>query len=142
MRKVKHLLKDKGHDIWSIEPQASVYDAIHLMAEKEIGALLVMKGSRLVGIISERDYARQIILKGRSSEDTKVKEIMSADVVCAGPGQDTAECMALMTERRVRHLPIIDDDAVIGMISIGDLVRSIITEQDSTINNLEKYITG
>lgn len=142
MNKIKQLLKAKGNDIWSIEPVDSVYDAIHLMAEKEIGALLVMEGPKLVGIVSERDYARQIILKGRSSESTKVSEIMSTDVVCSDPEMGTGECMGLMTDRRIRHLPIIEDDKVVGVISIGDIVRSVIAEQDSTINDLKKYVSS
>jgi CBS domain-containing protein len=142
MKKVKQLLKNKGPDIWSVEPDASVYDAIHLMAEKEIGALLVMNGAKLLGIISERDYARQIILKGRESEKTSVSEIMTTDIVHATPSDDTMGCMTLMTNNRIRHLPILDDGKVIGMISIGDLVGSIITEQHSTIVDLEKYISS
>ena len=126
----------------SVGPGESVYDAIHLMAEKEIGALLVMDRDKLVGIISERDYARQIILKGRSSETTHVSEIMTKDVVVARPTNDTGECMAMMTDHRVRHLPICDGGKVVGMISIGDIVGSIISEQRSTIVDLEKYITG
>ncbi len=142
MRKIKNLLKHKGSEICSIGPQASVYDAIHLMAEKEIGALLVMEGSKLVGIISERDYARQIILKGRSSESTKVNEIMSKDVVTAEPCEETTTCMSLMTDRRIRHMPIVEGNKVVGVISMGDIVRSIIAEQDSTISDLGKYISS
>jgi CBS domain-containing protein len=142
MKTVKSLLKAKGQDIWSIEPDASVYDAIHYMAEREIGALLVMDGSKLVGIISERDYARQVILKGRASESTKVKEIMTTKMFHATIEHETSECMVLMTDNRIRHLPILDGDKVLGVISIGDLVRSIISEQDSTIADLEKYISG
>lgn len=140
MKQIKQILKNKGSDIWSINPGATVYDAIHLMAEKEIGALLVMEGAKLVGIISERDYARQIILKGRSSESTKVSEIMTTDVVHAKLSDDTAQCMAAMTDNRIRHLPIIDGAEIVGVISIGDLVGSIISEQRSTIVDLEKYI--
>jgi CBS domain-containing protein len=142
MKKVKAILKTKGHEVWSIDPGASVYDAIHLMAEKEIGALAVMEGPKLVGIMSERDYARQIILKGRSSETTKVEEIMTTKIVHVTPEEDSVECMTLMTDHRIRHLPILEGDKVVGMISIGDLVRSIIAEQDSTINDLEKYIAS
>lgn len=142
MKRVKEIIKDKGNEIFSIQPDATVYDAIHLLAEKEVGALLVMDGSKLVGIISERDYARQIILKGRSSEQTRVSEIMTAKVIHADPSQNTADCMALMTENRVRHLPVMEGSTVIGVISIGDLVRSIIAEQQSTIVDLEKYISG
>jgi CBS domain-containing protein len=142
MMKLSAILKDKGREVWSVNPDTSVYDAVHLMAEKEIGALTVMDGSRLVGIVSERDYARQIILKGRSSETTKVSEIMTTNVVHATPEQKTTECSSLMTEHRIRHLPVLEESAVVGIVSMGDLVRSIIAEQDSTINDLNKYIAG
>ncbi len=142
MKRVKAILATKGNDIFSIAPDASVYDAIHLLAEKEIGALLVMDGPLLVGIFSERDYARQIILKGRSSEETKVREIMTTNVLHATPDNDTGECMTVMTKNRIRHLPVIDDSEVVGVISIGDLVRSIIAEHESTIGDLKKYISG
>ena len=142
MKRVKDILIVKGNEIFSITPDTSVYDAVHLLAEKEIGALLVMEGPLLVGIISERDYARQIILKGRSSENTAVREIMTSKVLHATPENDTGECMTMMTDNRIRHLPIILDSQVVGVISIGDLVRSIIAEQESTIVDLKKYING
>ncbi len=142
MKRVKDILIAKGNETFSITPDTSVYDAVHLLAEKEIGALLVMDGSFLVGIFSERDYARQIILKGRSSENTKVREIMTSKVLHATPENDTGECMAMMTDNRIRHLPIILDSQVVGVVSIGDLVRSIIAEQESTIVDLKKYING
>jgi len=143
MKRLKEILAAKGSEIWSIGPDQSVYDAIQLLAEKEIGAIAVTEGGRLVGIVSERDYARQIILKGRSSENTQVKDIMSTDVITAIPSQEVRECMELMTQKRIRHLPIINDDNdLIGMISIGDLVRAIIADQESTIGDLEKYISG
>jgi len=142
MRTVKTLLQKKGQEVWSIAPDASVYDAIHLMAEKEIGALIVLDGTQLVGVVSERDYARQIILKERSSEGTPVRDIMSGDVVCATPGDSIEDCMALMSDNRVRHLPILEGDAVAGVVSIGDLVKAIIAEQQSTISDLERYITS
>ena len=142
MKRVKDILIVKGNEIFSITPDTSVYDAVHLLAEKEIGALLVMDGPLLVGIISERDYARQIILKGRSSENTAVREIMTSKVLHATPENDTGECMTMMTDNRIRHLPIILDSQVVGVISIGDLVRSIIAEQESTIVDLKKYING
>lgn len=142
MRRIKRILEAKGHDIWSVEPSATVYEAIHLLAEKKIGALLVMKKDQLVGIFSERDYARQIILKDRSSEATRVEEIMTNKVVHVQPNDEIGDCMALMTEHRIRHLPVIDKKKVVGMISIGDLVRAVIAEQQSTINDLEKYISG
>ncbi len=142
MKRVKEILAAKGGKTWSIGPNQSVYEAIHLLAEKEIGALAVLDGDRLVGILSERDYTRQIILKGRSSESTLVKDIMSSDVITTTPDQDIQQCMQLMTEKRIRHLPIVDNNNLIGMISIGDLVRAIIAEQQSTIGELEKYISG
>lgn len=142
MKRVKDILIAKGNEIFSITPDTSVYDAVHLLAEKEIGALLVMDGPLLVGIFSERDYARQIILKGRSSENTKVREIMTSKVLHATPENDTGECMTMMTDNRIRHLPIILDSQVVGVISIGDLVRSIIAEQESTIVDLKKYINS
>ncbi len=143
MIRLKEILAAKGDEIWSIGPNNSVYDAIYMLAEKKIGALAVTDQDRLIGIISERDYARQIILKGRSSEKTLVKDIMSSNVVTATPNQGVRECMALMTEKRIRHLPIVgDEDKLIGMISIGDLVEAIINEQQATIGDLEKYISG
>jgi CBS domain-containing protein len=142
MKRVKDILIAKGNETFSITPDTSVYDAVHLLAEKEIGALLVMEGPLLVGIFSERDYARQIILKGRSSENTKVREIMTSKVLHATPENDTGECMTMMTDNRIRHLPIILDSQVVGVISIGDLVRSIIAEQESTIVDLKKYINS
>ena len=142
MKRVKEILANKGSEIWSIGPDESVYDAIHLLAEKEIGALAVVDGGRLIGIISERDYARQIILKGLSSRETQVRDIMSSDVITSDPCHDIRKCMEMMSEKRVRHLPIIENDNLVGMISIGDLVRAIIAEQESTIVDLEKYISG
>lgn len=142
MKRVKDILAVKGQAIYSIAPDASVYDAMKQMADKEIGALLVMEGDRLVGVISERDYARKVILLGRSSRSTQVKEIMTGHVLYAQPQQNIDECMAIMTEKRVRHLPVLDAGKVIGVISIGDLVKSIITEQKFIIEQLEKYITS
>lgn len=142
MKRVKDILDVKGRNVWSIDPNATVYDAMKLMAEKEIGALMVMEGSKLVGIISERDYARKVILQGRSSPTTQVREIMTSRVVYAQPDQNIEECMALMTEKRVRHLPVIEEGKVVGVISIGDLVKSIIDEQKFIIEQLERYISG
>lgn len=142
MKRVKDVLEVKGNDVWSIEPGASVYDAMKLMADKEVGALMVIEGTELVGIISERDYARKVILEGRSSRTTQVREIMTSRLVYAEPEQNIEECMVVMTERRVRHLPVIDGGRLIGVISIGDLVKSIITEQRFIIEQLERYISG
>lgn len=142
MKSVAQLLKVKGSGIFAIAPDASVLDCVKLLAEKSIGAVLVMDGERLVGIISERDYARKVVLQGRSSKDTQVREIMTADVISVTPHQTNEECMALMTEKRVRHLPVVDGDKVIGVISIGDLVRNIIEEQQAAIQELERYIHG
>jgi CBS domain-containing protein len=139
---VRSVLDQKGHAIWSISPEASVFDAVATMSEKHIGALIVLSAGRLVGIISERDYARKVILKGRQSRETQVHEIMSAPVQCVTPEQSIGECMRLMTSRRVRHLPVLEGDRVLGMVSIGDLVSWIIALQDDTIRHLHNYITG
>jgi CBS domain-containing protein len=141
MATVKQLLQGKGHDIWSIGPEASVYDAIELMADKEVGALVVLDGDSLVGVLSERDYARKVVLQGRSSKGTKIKEIMTSRVVYARPKQTVEECMALMTDKRIRHLPVMDGDELLGVISIGDLVKAIIEEQQHVIEQLEQYIS-
>ena len=142
MQTIRQVLEYKGYEVFSIGPGASVYSAIELMAENGIGALMVIEGTRTVGLISERDYARKVILKGRSSKDTEVREVMTTRVVCAHPEQTVEECMALMTEKRVRHLPVMEDDRLVGIISIGDLVRSIIAEQQFIIEQLEHYISG
>jgi CBS domain-containing protein len=142
MKKVNDILKIKGHDVWSIAPDASVYDAIHLMTDKKVGALTVIEDSKLVGMISETDYTRNVILKGRSSQNTSVKEIMTTQVLYVQPKQDIEDCMVLMTEKRTRHLPVLNEGKLIGLISIGDVVKSIIDEQQFTIEQLEHYITG
>jgi CBS domain-containing protein len=140
--KVRDILNVKGRDVWSIEPDASVYDAMRLMADKGVGALLVMEGEKLAGIISERDYARKVILQGRSSRTTQVSEIMTSRVAYAELDQNIEECMAVITEERVRHLPVIEAGRVVGVISIGDLVKSIIDEQKFMIEQLVRYING
>lgn len=142
MRLVKQLLDAKGHDVLSIEPDASVLDAIKLMAEKGIGALVVMKDSKVVGIVTERDYARKVILKERSSHDTPVSSIMSKDVHTASSSDSVQHCMNLMTDGRMRHLPVVDDGEITGMISIGDLVKAVIADQKEEIQQLEQYISG
>jgi CBS domain-containing protein len=144
MRTIKQLLetKSKGRNVFSIAPGALVYDALKLMAEKDVGALVVMEGGRLAGIISERDYARKVILKGRSSKETRVAEIMSSPVITVSPKDSVDDCMALMTEKRVRHLPVVEDDRVVGVLSIGDLVKWIIFDQAETIDHLQGYISG
>jgi len=142
MLTVKDVLDDKGRDLWTISPEAKVIDALKLMAEKSIGALVVMSEKKLVGIISERDYARKVILLGKSSIDTRVKDIMTASVYYVHPETLTQECMALMTKNRIRHLPVIHEGKLTGLISIGDIVKSIITQQKIAIDHLENYIMG
>ena len=142
MTRVSDLLKHKGQHIWSLPPDATVYEAIDQMAQKSVGALLVMEGERLVGIVSERDYARKVILKGKASQETEVREIMSRPVICVRPEFTIEETMALMTEKRVRHLPVVVEDKVMGVISIGDVVRGIIDDKEFYIQQLTNYITG
>lgn len=141
MRHVSDLLNSKGHAVFSIEPGATVYDALEELAEKDIGALLVIDAETLVGIFSERDYARRVELKGRSSKDTEVERVMTESPVCVRPDQSIDECMALMTERRIRHLPVIENNRVVGVISIGDVVKEVIAEQQFQIEQLENYIS-
>jgi CBS domain-containing protein len=142
MKKISDLLRHKGRHVWSLAPDATVYEAIDLMAQKGVGALLVMEGERLVGIVSERDYARKVILKGRGSRETQVREIMSQPVICARPEHTVEETMALMTDKRVRHLPVVVEERVVGVISIGDVVRGIIEDKEFDIQQLTNYITG
>ena len=142
MKKIRELLDDKGTETWSIGATDSVYDALALMAEKNIGALLVMDRGRLVGILTERDYTRDVALQGRTARDTQAGEIMTSRPVCVGPQQTVEECMALMTDKRVRHLPVIEGDRVLGLVSIGDAVKATISEQRFIIKQLEQYISG
>ena len=142
MKLVKQLLDAKGRDVLSISPDASVLDAIKLMAEKSIGALAVMEGSTLCGIVTERDYARKVILKGRASDDTPVKDIMTPKVFTTKGEETVQACMNMMTDRKIRHLPVVDGDSVTGMISIGDLVKAVIADQKEEIEHLEHYISG
>jgi CBS domain-containing protein len=139
---VSSLLHYKGPALWSISPDTTVYDAIKLMAEKNIGALPVISGGKLVGIISERDYTRKIALQGKSSKETRVLEILSKEIVCVAPTESVEECMRLMTENRVRHLPVVENEKLLGIISIGDLVNWIISSQNSAIEQMEQYIAG
>lgn len=142
MKTVADILEAKGHAVWSVRPDASVYEALTLLAEKDVGALLVMEGDRLVGILSERDYARKVVLQGRVSRETPVHEIMTSRVAFVRPEHTVDECMALMAEHDIRHLPVLDDDTVVGVISVGDVLRAIIAEKDLIIERLENYITG
>jgi CBS domain-containing protein len=142
MRIVREIVQTKGGDVWSTTPDTPVYEALKLMAEKEVGALVVLEGDKVVGILSERDYARKVILKGKSSMNTPVKEVMTSKVLYVKPEQAMEECMALMTDKRVRHLPVLAGDSLVGLISIGDVVKEIITEQKIYIHDLEKYIEG
>jgi CBS domain-containing protein len=142
VKQISDLLNHKGRDVWSLAPDATVYEAIDQMAQKGVGALLVMEGERLVGIVSERDYARKVILKGKSSRETRVREIMSHPVICVPPELTVEKTMALITEKRVRHLPVVVEKKVVGVISIGDVVRGIIEDQEFHIQQLTNYITG
>jgi CBS domain-containing protein len=139
---VRQVLEEKGHQVWTIGPDATVYDALALMAEKEIGSLAVLHDGRLVGLISERDYARKVILKGRASKDTPVRDIMATRVPYARPEQTVEECMAVMTDQRVRHLPVLENGRLLGIVSIGDLVKAIIDEQQFIIDQLVHYINS
>ena len=140
MKTVRDLLQGKGRTLCTIGPDARVFEALTVMAEKDIGALLVLQNDKLVGILSERDYARKVILQGKSSHDTPVREIMTERVICVQPGNTIDECMALMTDKRIRHLPVIENDKLVGVLSIGDLVKETISEQQFTIQQLESYI--
>lgn len=142
MTTTRQLLERKGSQVWSIPPDATVYDALRLLAERDVGALLVIQGERLVGILSERDYARKVILKGKASMSTQVSEIMSSKVVVIEPQHTVEEAMAIMTEKHLRHLPVVEGEAVVGVVSIGDLVKSIISDRDFHIEQLERYIAG
>lgn len=142
MARVRQLLDRKGHEVWSIDAEEPVLEAIQTMADHHVGALPVTRQGELVGIVSERDYARKVILLGRSSAETPVWQIMSSPVVTVGPGEDVRACMQLMTAKRIRHLPVVEDGRMVGVISIGDLVQAVIEEQEHTIEQLERFISG
>jgi CBS domain-containing protein len=142
MPNVQDVLNQKGRDVYSIGPDHTVFDALRVMAQHEVGALPVLDGDRLVGLISERDYARKVILLERSSRNTPVRDIMTSRVTCVGPRRTVEECMALMTDKRTRHLPVLEDGRLIGLVSIGDLVKAIIDEQQFIISQLETYIAS
>jgi CBS domain-containing protein len=142
MQTAHDILRHKGHTVWSVPPTSTVLDALGVMAEHDIGAVLVLDGDKLVGILSERDYARKVVLAGRSSKESQVKDVMTPHVVCVSPERTVDECMALVTERHLRHLPVVDHKHVIGVVSIGDLVKATIDDQEFTITQLQSYIVG
>ncbi len=142
MKSVRKLLTSKSQEIWSVSPYQSVYETLQLMADKDIGAVLVCENGQVIGIFSERDYARKVILKGKSSKGTLVRELMTKNVLYVRPDQSIEECMALMTEKHVRHLPVIDKKQLLGIVTIGDIVKAVIAEQEFTIHELENYIYG
>ena len=142
MKTVRDIMRDKGGEVWRISPGATVFEALQLMAEKNVGALVVTEGEEVVGIISERDYTRKTILKGRTSRETPVRDIMTSEVVFVRPDYNVEQCMALMTEKRIRHLPVFENDRLVGIISIGDIVKGIISDQEYVIEQLEGYIRG
>ena len=142
MANVEKLLRIKGNHTWSIRPQATVFEALQKMADKEAGALLVIEDEKLVGIFTERDYARKLVLKGRFSRDTAVSELMTQDVLYVEPHNSIEDCMVLMTNKRVRHLPVMDNEKLVGIVTIGDVVKQVISDQESKIAQLEKYIAG
>jgi CBS domain-containing protein len=142
MRTAYDIIQYKGGTVWSVNPSDTVLHALGVMAEHEIGAVLVLEGERIAGILTERDYARKVVLAGRSSKESPVGDVMTAAVICVSPDRTTDECLALMTDKRVRHLPVVDHKALIGMVSIGDLVRATIAEQEHVIEQLQLYIAG
>ena len=142
MKTVNEVLKNKGREIWTISPLATVFQALELMAQKDVGALPVVQNGKLVGIFSERDYARKVILKGKASKDTAVSELMTQTVFYVSPENTLDECMALMTSKQIRHLPVLNHDRLTGVITLGDVVKRIISEQEFTIQELEKYVKG
>ncbi len=142
MTTIRELLKSKSPNVWSVSPEATVYEALELMSEKGIGAVAVVEGDALVGIFSERDYARNVVLKGRSSRKTRIRDLMSTQVLYLRPDQTVDDCMAIMTEKHVRHLPVLEEGKLVGLVTIGDVVKQIISTQDYLIGQLENYIKG
>jgi CBS domain-containing protein len=142
MKTVADILQTKGSEVWTIPPETIVFDALKTMADRNVGALVVLEGPKVIGILSERDYARKVILHGKSSRELKAREIMSTHVYFVSPKENIEECMAIFTDKRVRHLPVLQNDELIGIISIGDIVKAVIAEQEYTIKHLENYITG
>ena len=142
MKTVREIIATKGGEIWTIPPDTTVFDALKTMADKNVGALLVLDGDAITGILSERDYARKVILHGKSSKELQVSEIMSSKVYFVSPTDNVDDCMALFTNKRVRHLPVLDNEQLVGIISIGDVVKAVIADQEFTIRHLENYITG
>ena len=142
MKKIRELLDEKGTEVWSVSPTASVYDALRLMVEKNIGAVLVMDQERLTGVFSERDHTRKVVLQDRTAKDTAVNDVMTSRPVCVSPEQTVEDGMALMTDKRVRHLPVVEEGRVVGLISIGDAVKATISQQQFVIEQLEMYISG
>jgi CBS domain-containing protein len=142
MTTVRSVLQSKGSDVWSTTPDTLVFDALKVMAEKNVGALLVMNGNQLIGIFSERDYARKVVLKGESSHNIAIRNVMTSGVISVTPDQSIEECMALMTGKHIRHLPVLENSKLVGLISIGDVVKAIISQHEDTIKQLENYITG
>ena len=142
MLRIRDVLKTKGNDMWTVDPGATVYEALEIMADKNVGALLIVDGERLVGIFSERDYARKVVLKGKHAQDIQIKELMTKEVYSVTPNETVEECMAVMTAAHCRHMPVFEDQELIGVVSIGDIVNATITEHKVKIRDLEKYITG
>ena len=142
MISIRQLLEAKGSEVWSTSPDASVYEALQLLAEKNIGALVILRDGKLAGVVSERDYARKVDLNGKTSVKTPIKEIMTEEVITVGIGSTVEEAMALMTGKRIRHLPVVEGEDIVGVVSIGDLVKAIMADQEFTIDQLEKYISG
>jgi len=142
MYTVRHLLQEKGGQLWSVTPQATVYQALELMAARNCGSVLVLDGQQLVGIFTERDYARKVVLKGKTSKTTTVGELMTTEVLYVSPDDSIEDCMALMTQHRTRHLPVMENGQLAGLVSIGDIVKAVISDREFTIRELERYITG